>query len=377
MVSFTYKTAAIIAAAVIAVAAAAVYIAADSDDEDGGPGTITVTDVRGRSVAVPEDVDKVVTLSAGSARLVSYFGQDAVDKIVGIDSYDAKNKAFPANYYKATYRIAYDVESKTDVGSEESTKAIMETGADVIITSMTDVDNANTLQSTTGIAVVCVDADGSIDVNDDRFKKDVTLVGKVLGMESRASELISGIDQAVAELAGYNESSTASPNCYIGGMFYFMKGGLYETTGNYLPFDLVGAENAMPDSNSGNPYQTDKNAVMKAGESSGIDYIFIDAMTASDSKTTYQTDKTDLASTVSAAADGKIYSNLVYKYYGTNWEMELINAYYIGSVIDPTVFDYSVEDKVNEILALFFPDSDIDYSSVCEKQGMTLCQLDW
>ncbi len=370
MVSFTYKTAAIIAAA-------AVYIAADSDDEDGGPGTITVTDVRGRSVAVPEDVDKVVTLSAGSARLVSYFGQDAVDKIVGIDSYDAKNKAFPANYYKATYRIAYDVESKTDVGSEESTKAIMETGADVIITSMTDVDNANTLQSTTGIAVVCVDADGSIDVNDDRFKEDVTLVGKVLGMESRASELISGIDQAVAELAGYNESSTASPNCYIGGMFYFMKGGLYETTGNYLPFDLVGAENAMPDSNSGNPYQTDKNAVMKAGESNGIEYIFIDAMTASDSKTAYQTDKTDLASTVSAAESGEICSNLVYKYYGTNWEMELINAYYIGSVIDPTVFSYSIEDKVNGILALFFPDSDIDYDKVCERQGMTLSKLYW
>lgn len=376
MIKFTTQMAAIAAVAIIAVAAAAVYVAADSDD-DGGSGTVTVTDVRGRSVSVPEDVDKIVTLSAGSARLVSYFGQSAVDKIVGIDSYDAKQKAMPANYYKATYRIAYDIESKTDVGSEESTKAIIETGADVIITSMTDVDKANTLQSTTGIAVVCVDADGSIDVDDDRFKEDITLVGKVLGMEQRASEFISGIDQAVAELNAYNTGSSASPNCYIGGMFYFMKGGFYETTGNYLPFGLVGAENVMPDSNSGNPYQTDKNAVMKAGESSGIDYIFIDAMTASDSKTTYQTDKTDLASTVSAAADGNIYSNLVYKYYGTNWEMELINAYYIGSVIDPTVFNYSVEDKVNEILALFFLDSDIDYSSVCEKQGMTLCQLDW
>lgn len=57
--------------------------------------------------------------------------------------------------------------------------------------------------------------------------------------------------------------------------------------------------------------------------------------------------------------------------------MELINAYYIGSVIDPTVFSYSIEDKVNGILALFFPDSDIDYDKVCERQGMTLSKLYW
>lgn len=54
-------------------------------------------------------------------RLVSYFGQDAVDMIVGVDNFDAKVTA-TGNYYKATYCIAYDIESKTNVGSEENYK---------------------------------------------------------------------------------------------------------------------------------------------------------------------------------------------------------------------------------------------------------------
>jgi len=197
---------------------------------------------------------------------------------------------------------------------------------------MTSVEDVNTLQTNTGIPTIAVSADGSIDVNEDDFKNDVKLVGKVLGMNSRAEQLIDGIDDILTDLSNYKEKSIVTADCYIGGMFYMMKGGFYETTGDHLSLKLTDGSNVMPDSNSGNPYLTDKSSLMNAG----ADYIFIDVMAYDSSYATYTEDKTDLATVVDAVNNGDIYSTLVYKFYGTNWETELMNAYYIGSVLDPT-----------------------------------------
>ncbi|MDD2626186.1 MAG: ABC transporter substrate-binding protein [Candidatus Methanomethylophilus sp.] len=368
---------AVVAVIIIVAAAAAAVLYTRGNNDNGDESLDTVTDVRGRTVDLPDSVNTVVCLSAGSVRLVSYFGADAVKMIVGIDNYDANVSAVPANYYKATYRIAYDIADKANVGSEENTKAIIETGADVIFSSITSVDELNTLQSATGIAVVAVAADGDITIQDDMFAENIKLVGDVLGKQTRADELLSGIEKLTDELSSYKSDSKVSANCYVGGMFYYMKGGLYMTTGNYLSFNLTNAVNVMSDRNNGNPYQTDKSTVMQIAGDKGIDYIFIDAMTATASRTAYEADQEDLASQVKAAEDGNLYSTLVYKYYGTNWEMELINAFYIGSVLDPTVYNYDVEDKTNEILALFFPDSNINYDTVVANQGLGLTKLNW
>ena len=78
-----------------------------------------------------------------------------------------------------------------------------------------------------------------------------------------------------------------------------------------------------------------------------------------------------------AVKNNNMYSTLVYKYYGTNWESELMNAYYIGSILDPEIYNFNIEEKCNEILSLFYPGSDIDYQKVMEKQSPGYSQLDW
>ena len=360
----------IIILAVVALLLVGGVVAVVVTQNNGSPTDKQVVDARGRTVTVPNDVDKVVCLSAGSVRLVSYIA--GIDRIVGVDSMDAGASGSPANYYFATYRCAYDIRSLTNVGSEENQKAIIGTGAQVIFTSKEDTGVLDTLQEQTGIPVVAVNAQGSITVKDEAFRDNIRIVAKVLGEEKRGEDIIKGVDGMLAEIDNYSKSVTDKQVCYVGGMFYMMKGGLTMTTGNYLPFDLVSATNAMPDVNQGNPYQTDIKGIVD----SDADYMFVDCMTNKASKTTFDENK-DTLSSLDAVANGRIYSLFAYKYYGTNWESELYNAYYIGSVLYGDVFDYNVEEKINAVLELFYPDTGLDYDSLIEKQSPGTVKLDW
>ena len=360
------KIAAILAVAIIIIAAvAAVAITNGNNSSDGEK---TVTDMRGRTVSLPNSVGKVVCLSAGSLRLVEYMG--AVDKVVGIDSKDSEETA---NYYKATYHIAFNTRGITNVGSADSFKEIMATGADVIITSNTDVGELNKLQDNTNIPVVGINAEGNVTVGGDTFNENIRLLGKVLGKESRAEELINGVSSIVKELTDMKEKSTKTKDtkCYVGGMFYYMKGDLYRTSGNFEPFTLTGVTNVM-EVRDGNPYDTEAKEIINAKP----DYIFVDSIKISDSKTQYETDLKAYAE-VPAVNDGNIYSLYVEKYYGTNWESELMNAYYIGNIIDPSAFDCDAEAKANQILSLFYPGSDITVDDLVEKQGSGAGKLVW
>jgi iron complex transport system substrate-binding protein len=364
---------AVTAAVIIVVAALGAVLVLNGLGNDI-EGDFTVTDMRGRTVSIKAEVDSIVCLSASSLRLISYF--DAVDMVSGIDSFDAKAMGSPANYFKATYRIAYqNISSITSVGSEANFAEINATGADVIFSSIEDVGVLNDLQNKTNIAVVGLNAQGAFDIDDmEAFGQQLTLIGKVLGREARAQELIDGINGLLDELEGYRAEvpENQRKEAYVGGMFYFMQGGFYKTTGKYLPFDLTCAENVMPDMNNGNPYDTSLVDLMDADP----DYIFVDSMTYASSSTAFQADEASL-SNVTAVANQDIYTTLVYKYYGTNWETEIINAFYIGTVLNPEVYDYDMEDKANEILALFFPGSDVTYQDLLDMQSPGCGQVDW
>lgn len=360
----------VIAVVIIIVAAAGAWYVLNNDGSDDSGSEGTVTDMLGRQVEIPDGVDSIVCLSAGSVRLACYMG--AYDMIVGIDNMDSGSTGSPANYYMATYRIAYDIDSITNVGSEENYRAIIETGADVIFTSITEASDVDTLQENTGIPVVAISAAGNIDVDDAEFDSNVALMGEVLGKQDRANELISAKNALLEELRGYEADSSINADCYVGGMFYMMEGGFLRTTGNYASFDYTNANNVMPDTNNGNPYDTTARELAE----SGAEYIFVDVMTYSSSQSTFSEYRSVLQE-LPAVADGNMYSTMVFKYYGTNWEAELINAYYIGSVIDPETYDFDLEEKINQILDVFFPGSSIDYGSLVQYQQHSFEQLSW
>ena len=71
---------AIVVVAILACAGIGVAVYEVTKD-NGNHGDRTVTDIRGREVSIPNEVNKVVCVSAGALRMVSYFD---IDRVVGV-----------------------------------------------------------------------------------------------------------------------------------------------------------------------------------------------------------------------------------------------------------------------------------------------------
>ncbi len=369
----TKKTIAVIAAVLVIAAAIVIFIPVSGNNTSGD---VEIVDARNRHVMIPGDISRVVCLSAGSVRLMAYF--DAVDKIVGIDSKDA-DILHSDKYACATYRIIHpEIKKIQCIGDETSYREIMSVDPQVIITSKESIDTLNTLQTVTGIPVVAVNAEGNVDLGSKMFEKNIRIIGDVLNRKERADELLNGINVMQNELKEMSVKVTGNHSAYIGGMFYMMNGGFYMTTGNYHPFELVGLENVMEEKMGGNPYLTNITAV----SSSNTEYIFIDAMTYEQSHEQFNDDRNKGLNETSAVknnsvADERIFSLFIWKYYGTNWESELMNAYFIGSVLDPDIFDYDIDDKMDEVLELFYPNTDMTVDDIIRDQSHGTGWLDW
>ena len=378
---------ALIVALVVTVAAVGGFVVLSQDDgDDEGP--LTVTDMRGRTVTLPDEVNKVVCLQAGSVRLAAYLG--AGDMIVGVDAMDGKTKGPMPFFNHATYRLAVDTSKAIEltdgvtvedgkmynVGSAENYKAIQRTNADVILCSEPDRSKLDTLQQQTQIPVVGIHAEGSITVEDEEFSQNLLLAGQVLGKENRALELVSGVDGMLKDLNALKAQvgESEKPGCYVGGMLYMMQGGLYMTTGNYLSFDLAGAKNVMADTNNGNPYMTESKTLAKTD----ADFIFVDSIKCGASQSEFDQDLSTF-SALPAVTDGNIHSLYSYKFYGTNWEAELMNAFYIGHLLHPEIYGDGTECRANvdSVLELFYPDQGIDAEKLASMQGPGAGQLAW
>ncbi len=347
----------------------AIYPLLDNgSDPEPGPydpsGFRDITDIRGRVVTIPNEIDRVVCVAAGSLRLMSYMG--ASDLVVGIDHSDSSKD--PRNGY-ATYLLAYDYSGVPNIGdasNETSYKAIIETGAQVIIASKVSVDDLNTIQNMTGIPVVAIDAGGDVTITDDRFRENIELMGKVLNRQDRAKALLDAVDGFIAELASYSATVSDKAKSYVGGLTYYKQSGLYMTSGNFLPFDLAGVKNVMPYM-SGLPYNIEiASRLIEAGPS----YIFMDSMTRVASYNQYLENKAVLDA-VPAIKEGKDYLLFASKYYGTNWETEIMNAYIIGQVVNPDSYSYNLREKLNAVLDSFFPGSDLSVKDIYNMQGWT------
>lgn len=338
------------------------------------PEASTIKDMRGREVAVPGEVNSVIALGAGSLRLLTYL--EAVDKVIAVeDAGHGREKSAYGFFPLATYRLAYpELRDLPSIGSAENHEAIIAADPDLIICSTVDTGQLDQLQSILGIPVFAVNVDIELGESE-RFFDQLETLGIVLNRKERAAALVEGLEATLKDLQTRAAQVETPQRSYAGGMMYFGPADLLRTTGDYLPFELTGAENVMPPNPSGSrqPYMTSLEDLIGADP----DYVFIDAANLELSKAGFQKNRDVLVEQVSAFADQNVYSTLVYKYYGTNWENQLINTYYAGTILFPELYaDISVEAKAEEIWRLFFS-VPLDYSSVAEQQNTGLGQIDW
>jgi iron complex transport system substrate-binding protein len=350
----------IMAIAIVIIAAiGVVYILTNKGDNEASE--TTVTDALGRRVNIPEQIDSVYCLGACSLRLVSYF--EAVEKVQAIETAGTFNTRDDQTYYlinKAKFSMLPQV--------ADTAEAILALNPSVIITSLAeDTAAADNLQTQTSTPVYVINADLEFG---EAFYNQITSLGTLFGEKDRAAELNDGIAQMISDIT--SKATTASTeSAYACGMFYYGGASFLKGSGNYLPFDYCKVTNAIEPAANGQPYVITLETLIAANP----DYIFIDSIGLSgtiDSINEYISTNTGL-NDVSAVKNNNIYSTMVYKCYGTNWDNQLVNAYYVASIMNGKLYSWNFEDKANQIIELFYPGTAIIYSEIVDGQSGSGC----
>jgi len=355
------KIFAIVAIAIVLIAAiGAVYVLTSNKEDNKGTET-TVTDALGRIVTIPKQIDSIYCIGACSLRLVSYF--DAVDKVQAIETSGTFNTLDDQSYYlinKAKFSELPQVATTAE--------AILALNPSLIITSIAeDAASADTLQTQINIPVYVINANVEFR---QAFYDQITSIGILLSEQARAAELNGGIANMIKDITA-KTTTASSETAYACGMFYYGGASFLKGSGNYLPFNYSNVTNAIASAANGQPYTITLETFIAANP----DYIFIDSIglnSCIDAINGYIDTNTGL-SDVSAVKNGNFYSTMVYKCYGTNWENQLVNAYYVASIMNGPLYSWNFEDKANQIINLFYPGTTMPYSDIAAAQTGNGC----
>lgn len=310
---------------------------------------LVVKDMLNREVTVPKDVRKVVGLRAGALRLLIYCG--AKDLIAGIEEPEKQNgkpylDAFPG--LKELPAIG--------PGMGGDAELILKVKPDVIFISYTTATDADALQQKTGIPVVAIECPEFATERDILFDS-FRLIGKIINTEGHVESLISYITGSINELdqRTVNIPADQKPGVYIGGVPYSGSHGINSTQPYYPPFIFTNSRNVAS--------SIDKNLISHV-KGTFIDkekllqwdpgYIFIDH---SGINLVLQELKpgSALSNMLGAVKNNRVYALYPYNNYAINYEMVLVNAWYVATVLYPEEFsDIDIAAKTMEILAAFF-----------------------
>ena len=300
-----------------------------------------VIDAMQREVEIPRTVERIVCVNVGALRYTSYMG--AADLVVGVEDYEQKPTMSRLYNY-----VNYDKWKDLPVigtNGEHYPEAIIEADPDVIIMSGLSDQDADDLQSKTGIPVVVVP--GSDDMMDEQAYETFTLMGEVYGMQKRAEELLDYMDSIKEDLKNRTAAvkEEDKPRVYVGGVSFKGHHGFEGTEANYGPLAALNAINVADEIGENQAFNVDLEQVLVWDP----DYIFIDFNGLPLVCEDYAAHP-DYYHSLTAVKEGRVFSQISFRSSASNLETALADTYYIGSVIYPKQFaDIDIEQKADEI----------------------------
>ena len=327
-----------------------------------GEGTITVTDMVGREVTVnPGSYKKVVCIGAGALRMYSYIGDVAL--LAGVEDIDNTTLAERPKMFDSVarpYMLAYGETFKNlpscGVGGPMAQAAeaekILACDPDIVISEFEDADKSNALQEQLGVPVITLGAGGK-GVFDELFTGSMTLLGKVFDENEKAAQLVSYVQSETAAIQERvaNIADADKPSVYICGLGNWGTTDHLMTAENYISFQVAGVKNVV--SGLGldgiGPIEAEKFVEL----SENMDIIIMDAAAVKNIKPLYAEDPT-MFDTCKAWQNGEVYLEMAYNAYYTNYEIALVNTWFIAKTVYPEAFaDIDLTAKTDEVTKIF------------------------
>lgn len=326
------------------------------------PSEITVTDMIGRELTVtPGSYTRVVCIGAGALRMYSYIGD--VSLLCGVEDIDnltleERPKMFDsvARPYVLAYGDVFSTLPSCGVGGPNAQAAeaekILSCNPDIVISEYEDVEKEDALQEQLGVPVVTLKS-GPNGVFDDAFSQSMTLLGQIFGEEEKAEALVSFIAAETAEIAERTASiaDEDKPAVYVCGLGNWGTTNHLMTSQTYASFEVAKIRNVVTDlgANGVQPIEEEKFVALGAD----MDIIVMDAAAVKNIKPLYQEDPT-MFDSCKAWQTGEVYLEMAYNAYYTNYEIALINTWFIAKSVYPDLFaDVDITAKANEITSAF------------------------
>ena len=334
-----------------------------TDQMEAAPVEVTVTDMIGRQVTViPGSYSRVVCVGAGALRMYSYIGDVALlAGVEDIDNVSLSERPMMFDSVARPYMLAYGETFKTlpscGVGGPMAQAAeaekILSCNPDIVISEFEDVEKSNALQEQLGVPVITLSA-GSKGIFDEKFSQSMDLLGLIFDKEERAYQLITYVMAEEAAIAARvaKIAEEDKPSVYVCGLGNWGTTNHLMTAENYVSFEVAGVKNVVSGLGMQGVGPIEEEKFVELGEN--MDIIIMDAAAVKNIKPLYAEDPT-MFDTCKAWKDGEVYLEMAYNAYYTNYEIALINTWFIAKTVYPEAFaDIDLTAKTNEVTQKFF-----------------------
>ena len=325
-------------------------------------GSITITDMIGRQVSVnPGSYQRVVCIGAGALRMYSYIGDvNLLCGVEDIENYTLSSRPAMFDSVARPYVLAFSSVFNTlpscGVGGPQAqtpeAEKILGCTPDIVISEYEDTAKADALQEQLGVPVITLKA-GAKGVFDEAFSGSMTLLGKIFGKEEKAAALNKFVadEKAAIEAKVANIAEADKPSVYICGLGNWGTTNHLMTAENYVSFQIAGVKNVVSGLENKGIGAIEQEKFIELSES--MDIIIMDAAAVKNIKPLYTADPT-MFDTCKAWQNGEVYLEMAYNAYYTNFEIALINTWFIAKTVYPQLFeDLDMTEKTNEITKAF------------------------
>ena len=335
---------------------------AEEPAEKSGENAVTVTDMIGRQVSVtPGSYKKVVCIGAGALRMYSYIGDASlVCGVEDIDNTSLSERPMMFDSVARPYLIAneeaYTKLPSCGVGGPMAQTAeaekILSCDPDIVISEYEDVDKANALQEQLGVPVITLST-GAKGVFDEAFYGSMRLLGQIFGKEDKAETLVSFIETEAAEITSRtaNIADADKPSVYICGLGNWGTTNHLMTAENYISFQIANVKNVVSGLSIQGVGEIEEEKFVELSQQTDI--MIMDAAAVKNIKPLYTEDPT-MFDTSKAWQSGEVYLQMAYNAYYTNFEIALINTWFIAKTVYPELFqDIDMTEKTNQVTKVF------------------------
>ena len=324
---------------------------------------VTITDMIGREVTiVPGSYKRVVCIGAGALRMYSYIGDVAL--LAGVEDIDNTTLSerpmmfdSVARPYVLAYGETFNTLPSCGVGGPMAQAAeaekILSCNPDIVISEFEDVEKEDALQEQLGVPVITLKAGGK-GVFDDAFYGSMELLGKVFGEEEKAEALNKYVQDQAAEITARTAdiADEDKPSVYVCGLGNWGTTDHLMTAENYVSFQIANVKNVLSGTGTQGIQPIEEEKFVSIG--GNMDMIIMDAAAVKNIKPLYQEDPT-MFDTCKAWNDGEVYLEMAYNAYYTNFEIALINTWFIAKTVYPEQFaDIDMTAKTNEVTQMFY-----------------------